>query len=484
MATSIFGSLRRGGNSDSPKNERHARKRSLIEAVSFAAEQFESRVMLAFTPTAVLGYHNDNQSSGINSTETLLTPSTVNVAQFGKQFGTSVDGQVYAQPLYVPNVTIPSGPKAGVHNIVYVATQHDTLYAIDARGGNVLWSRSFLDTTNALVNRLGATVITTMPAADTGSGDITVEIGITATPVISETNGVGYIYVQAKSKQTIGGNNDHYVQSLYKVDIQTGGIVLSTTIADTRNNGGNYTHRVNNTGTGTDPYVLGTGYAGEATIVNGQSRIYFNAMKQQDRPGLLLDHGVLYTAWASHGDNGPYHGWVLAFNPSTLALTGALNTTPNGGLGGIWQGGDITAADAAGNIYFETGNGDFNTSAGNFGPNFSGKPIDANYGDSFLKVSLDPTTTPTSQNPNGWGLKVADFFTPFNNAQLNGGDTDLGSGGTVILPDAVGSAAHPHLLIGAGKEGKLYLVDRENMGGFTPNTDNVVQTQGGELFAG
>ena len=453
----------------------------LEAAVQCGVEQLESRLMLAFTPTPVTTYHNDNQSTGINSTETLLTPSSVNVAQFGKQFATAVDGQVYAQPLYVPNVTIPSGPQAGLHNIVYVATQHDTLYAIDARGGNVLWSRSFLDTANPLVNKLGATAITTMPQGDTGSADITVEVGITATPVISQVNGVGTIYVEAKSKQNVAGNFDHYVQTLYKIDIQTGVITGSTIIGDTRNTGGGFVHRITDTGTGTDPYVIGTGYAGEATLVGGQSRIYFNAMKQQDRPGLIIDHGTLYTAWASHGDNGPYHGWVLGFDPTTLAVKGVLNTTPNGGLGGIWQGGSVTTTDVAGNLYFETGNGDFNTAAGNFNAGFLGKPHDANYGDSFLKVSVDPTTTATSQNANGWGLKVADFFSPFNNAQLNGGDTDLGSGGDVILPDAIGSALHPHLLLGSGKEGKLYLIDRDNMGGFNPTTDKVVQEQGGAI---
>ena len=451
-------------------------------AVRCGVEPLESRLMLAFTPTAVTTYHNDNQSTGINSTETLLSPSSVNVTQFGKQFATAVDGQVYAQPLYVPNVTIPAGrPQAGLHNIVYVATQHDTLYAIDARGGNVLWSRSFLDTANPLVNKLGATGITTMPAGDSGSGDITVEIGITATPVISQSNGVGTIYVEAKSKQNVAGNNDHYVQTLYKIDIQTGDITASAIIADTRNTGGGFTHRITDTGTGTDPYVIGTGYAGEATLVGGQSRIYFNAMKQQDRPGLIIDHGTLYTAWASHGDNGPYHGWILGFDPATLAVTGVLNTTPNGGLGGIWQGGSVTTTDAAGNLYFETGNGDFNTNVSNFAAGFLGKPKDANYSDCFVKVSKDLTTTATSQNANGWGLKVADFFSPFNNAQLNGGDTDLGSGGDVILPDAIGSALHPHLLLGSGKEGKLYLIDRDNMGGFNPTTDKVVQTQGGAI---
>jgi fibronectin type 3 domain-containing protein len=160
-----------------------------------------------------------------------------------------------------------------------------------------------------------------------------------------------------------------------------------------------------------------------------------------------------------------------------LALTGALNATPNGGLGGIWEAGGVLVSDAAGNIYFETGNGSFNTNASNF-PNGQYFPADHDYGDCFVKISDDPVhNSASNQNPNGWGLQVADYFSPYNNATLNAGDTDLGSGAPLLLPDAVGSAAHPHLLIGAGKEGKIYLIDRDHMGGFNPSTDQVVQTQ-------
>jgi fibronectin type 3 domain-containing protein len=203
------------------------------------------------------------------------------------------------------------------------------------------------------------------------------------------------------------------------------------------------------------------------------------------RPGVVLYNGHIYTAWASHGDNGPYHGWVLGFDENTLATTAVFNTTPRGTGAGIWQGGGITSIDSSGNFYFETGNGTFdgdkNSSGQTTGLNASGFPVNGNYGDAFLKVALDPSTNAGNQNINGWGMKVLDYFAPFNNHALDNVDRDLGSGGPLILPDAVGSAAHPHLLVGSGKEGKIYLIDRDNMGKFDPNTDHVVQEQAGTL---
>jgi len=209
-------------------------------------------------------------------------------------------------------------------------------------------------------------------------------------------------------------------------------------------------------------------------------------VREMNRPGLTLYNGQVYIAFASHGDNGPYHGWVLRYDvPDTtdpagrVNLTAALNTTPNGGLGGIWQAGGTLVFDPQGALYFETGNGSFTEASTNF--NAQGLPIDANYGDSFIKVIEDPASTAANPNPNGWGMKVADFFTPFNEPSLDAADTDLGSGGPVVLPDSLGSAVHPHLLVGAGKEGKIYLIDRENMGKFDPATDHVVQEVGSAI---
>lgn len=449
-------------------------------AIRMAAPKLESLEPRRLLSTNVTTYHNDNVSSGANLTESLLTPGNVKVATFGKQFSTPVDGQVYAQPLYVAGVNITAGRFTGLHDVAFVATQHDGLYAIDAHGGNIIWQLSFLNPATPGAALPGATSITTPTNGDVNSGDIQPEIGITATPVIDLAQHA--IFVITKTKQVVNSQT-HYVAGLFKVDIQSGAVLASKVIADTAYNGGTYTYRTaNDPNAVQDPFTVGNGSG--AITVNGQQRVYFNALRQMDRPGVVLYNGHIYTAWASHGDNGPYHGWVLGFDENTLALTGAFNTTPRGAGAGIWQGGGITSIDSAGNFYFETGNGTFdgNQSGGvTTGLNGAGFPVNGNYGDVFLKVALDATTTPGSQNINGWGFKVIDYFAPFNNHALDNVDRDLGSGGPLLLPDAVGSTDHPHLLVGSGKEGKIYLIDRDNMGKFDPNTDHVVQEQGGTL---
>jgi fibronectin type 3 domain-containing protein len=443
-------------------------------------EQLESRTLLSAN---VLTYHNE-QAFGVNSQETQLTPTTVNASQFAKRYATVVDGQIYAQPLYVSDVTITTGPSPGHYRVVYAATEHNSVYAIDSDSGAVLWRTSFIDP---------AAGITTMPAGETGSGDITTEIGITATPVIDLANNV--MYVEAKTKEVRSGDAHptHYVQKLHRVSLSDGSYT-SITIADTAYSGGVYYYRQ-----GLDPYTINDrtlGNADGAIPVGGQYRVYFNAMRQLVRPGLVIHNGSLYIESASHGDNGPYHGWVLKYDITgpTPVLSGVLNTTPNGGLGGIWQGGGVLSFDPEGNFYFETGNGTFSPyRVGNqvFGLDAQGFPVDGNYGDSFVKVGPDTVkNSPTNQNKNGWGLKVLDYFTPFNEQPLDAADRDLGSAAPIVLPDSLGSAAHPHLLIGSGKEGKLYLIDRDNMGKSDPGynqsgvyqnagTDHVVQTVAG-----
>jgi hypothetical protein len=443
-----------------------------------AIESLENRLLLS---TSVTTYHNDNFSTGQNLNETLLTPGSVKVSTFGKQFSTPVDGQIYAQPLYVSGVNITSGRFQGIHDVAYVATQHDGLYAIDAHGGNVIWQLSFLDPSTPGAALPGATSITTPTNADVNSGDIQPEIGITSTPVIDPAQHA--LFVITKTKQVVSGQT-HYVAGLFKVDIQSGDVIASHVIADTKYTGGNYTYRTATSPTADqDPFSVGNG-AGVITV-NGQQRVYFNALREMSRPGISLYNGHIYTAWASHGDNGPYHGWILGFDENSLAVSAAFNTTPRGSGAGLWQGGGITSIDSDGNFYVETGNGTFdgdkNSSGQTIGLNASGFPVNGNYGDAFIKLSLDPTTNAGSQNINGWGMKVLDYFSPFNNHALDSADRDLGSGGPLILPDAVGSAAHPHLLIGSGKEGKIYLIDRDNMGKFDPNTDRVVQEQSGVL---
>jgi fibronectin type 3 domain-containing protein len=423
---------------------RPARRQPIRNSHRPLLEALESRL----APSAsVLTYHNDNVSSGANLNETLLTPGNVNSTDFGKLFKTPLDGQVYAQPLYVAGVNITSGPSRGIHNVTYVATEHDSLYAIDADNGQVLWQDSFINP--------GAGV-TTVPNGDVASTDLTPEIGITGTPVIDSSTNT--LYLDAKTKEVHGGNH-HYVHKLHAIDITSGAEKLGgpVTIADTIFNGGGYSYV-------SGPFVFGSGDGSTGGKVN------FNALRQAQRPGLTLANGNVYIAYASHGDIGPYHGWVLSFNAQTLQLNGVFNSTPNGGLGGIWGGGARVAVDPQGNLYFMTGNGTFDA-----GLNGSGMPGAGDYGDSFVKLAVDPTTNPNNQNANGWGLKVVDYFTPFDQARLAAGDIDQGSGGIMILPDSAGSAAHPHLLIGAGKEGRVYLIDRDNMGHYSGSTDHAVQ---------
>jgi hypothetical protein len=448
-------------------------------------EALESRRLLSAADQ--LSYHGgDLTSVGVNANETILTPGNVKTSTFGKQFAVTVDGQAYSEPLYKSGVNITTGANQGVHDVLYVATEHDSLYAIDANGGTVLWKDSFIFNAAGNPNPLNANIasgVTSVPQPDVISGDISTEIGITSTPVIDPNT--GFLYLTAKTKEVVGGAN-HYVYRLHKINIQNG-VDTSVVIGDTIYNGSTYTYRTS--GANTDPYVVGNG-AG-AISVGGQSRVYFNALRQMNRPALEIQNGRIWTMWASHGDNGPYHGWVLTFDASTLALNGVLNTTPNGSEGeaGIWQGGGAPVFDSNGFLYFETGNGlfdGFNGAAGSnhtatiTGLDANGFPVNGDYGDSFVKVALDASTTQTSQNKNGWGLTVVDYFSPFNNIDLDQADRDLGSGGPIVLPDSAGSAAHSHLLIGSGKEGKLYLIDRDNMGKFG-NTDHVVQTVGSAI---
>jgi hypothetical protein len=391
-------------------------------------EPLEPREMLA---TNVLTYHNGPDRLGRNPTETVLTPADVNVSSFGKLASYPVDGQVYAQPLYMAGVTLPDST---VHNVVFAATEHDSVYAFDADGGGLLWHVSFLDPVHG---------VNTVPSSEVGSADITPEIGITSTPVIDPATDT--MYVVAKTRERTGGRR-HYVQRLHALDVATGAEKLGgpVVIADTIYEGGsNYTYV-------SGPSVPGTGDGS----VNGV--VTYNALRQHQRSALALVNGIVYADSASHGDVGPYHGWLLGFDAQTLALVRVFNTSPNGGLAGTWMSGSGPASDANGFLYAGTGNGSYDLSKGN-------------YGESALKFS-------TSGN-----LQVADYFTPFNWQNLNNTDKDFGSGGLVLLPDQPG--AHTHLAIEGGKEGKLYVMDRDNLGQFNSTFDNVVQTlPGSKLY--
>jgi hypothetical protein len=366
----------------------------------------------------VLTYHNDNARTGQNTNETILTPAVVGSTNFGKIFGHDVDGYVYAQPLVVTQVNIPG---KGTHNVVYIATEHDSVYAFDAdndAGANAapLWQVSFINP---------AAGVTTASSSDVGCTDLVPEIGITSTPVIDAATGT--IYVEAKTRETTNGVATFY-HRLHALDLTTGAEKF----------GG--------------PVVVQATVPGSGDGDDGTGHVPFNPLTQMNRSALLLSRGVVYIGCASHCDNGPYHGWLLGYDAHTLAFSNVFNTTANGGLGGIWMSGGGPAADTNGNIYLETGNGTFDP----------GPQVYA-FGDSFLRFS---TTN---------GLVLADYFTPHNQDDLNNSDQDLGSGGPVVLPDDVGDGlAHQHLLAGAGKEGTIYLLNRDNLGHYNPSNDNAI----------
>jgi hypothetical protein len=401
---------------------------ALVAIVSSAAEigqaagasrhaSMQSRAsMRALEPgfTGQFLYRNDNFRTGQNLAESVLTPSNVTTSEFGLQFTDAIDGYAYAQPLYVPAVAIPS---LGTHNVVYVATENDSVYAFDAdAAGPPLWQTSFIDPANG---------ITAVPSSDVGASceDLVPIIGITATPVIDSNTET--LYVVSKVKLGPGS----YQQQLHALDITTG---LERSHS---------------------PVTIAASASGSGEgSVNGI--ITFNPLTQHDRPALTLANGVVYLTFASHCDITPYNGWILGYDETTLAQEVVYNTTPNGSQGGIWEAGCGPGVDTNGNLIAITGNGTFDTTA---------SPVD--YGDSFLSLTPGVGTTGT--------MSVNSFFTPLDEMTLDDDDQDMGSGGNLLLPDQPGP--NPHLMIGIGKVGEIYLVNRDSMGGFNASGDQMVQ---------
>jgi hypothetical protein len=476
-------------------------------------EALESRTLLAVD---VLGYRYDLSNIGLSADETSLTPANVNPTTFGKKFTTTLDGQVYAQPLVKTFVSITRGTNQGVHNVLYAATQHDSLYAIDANNGSIFWQDSFLNVADptSLTPTLGVSTIgantTIANSGINGSNDVVntadvrPEVGIISTPVIDDSSGIIYLTAMTKEYRngttavaagTVGSSR-HFVQRLWAIRIADGSVAGVTLIGDTVKNttiGGTVPTDYNDYQYYAGPIVNGTGNNG---TVNGNARtdgwipssdpnhpgydpdasgqIAFNALIQMNRPATTLVNGTIYLAYASHGDRGPYYGWILAYRASDLQLAGAFVTAPTfkGIIGspadytaeaGVWMSGSSLASDGT-YLYMTTGNGGFDEANSNFDAN--GFPIDHNYGDCVIKLGVDPNSTFNNQNGNGWGLKVYDYFTPSNQLKLNQIDADMGSGGVVLLPDSAGIPGHPHLLLAGGKEGRVYLIDRDNMGKF------------------
>jgi hypothetical protein len=371
--------------------------------------------------TAVVTYHYDNARTGQNTHERILTPANVKVAdQFVRLFTHQVDGDVYAQPLFVPKLAIPG---KGTHNVVFVATEADLVYAFDADnsvGANAtyLWKANLLDP--AYGAAAGATTVCALSgvsascSGDVGCPDTYPQYGITSTPVIDVEERKIYVV-------TVSEENGAMVYRLHALDIATGKEKSR-------------------------PHS-----PGHIEIMGKVNGILFQPAIQHNRPGLLLEKGKLYVAFGSHcdRDSATYHGWIFAYDAETLAQKAAFLTTPNGYRGGIWMEGTGLASDKNGNLFVATGNGTFASSATNGLQDF---------GDSIVKLGPRLETPPQ------------DYFTPFNQDQMDsegpglGFDADLGSGGVLLLPEQPGS--HPHLLVQAGKVGTIYVVDRDNMGHF------------------
>jgi hypothetical protein len=417
-----------------------------LRAFRPAVEALETRLTPSNIDVNVFHYTPDIQ--GWDNQETALSPAgptPVNATNFGKLANAAVDGYVYAQPLYKANLMI--GGTA--HNVAFVATEHDSLYAFDVvRDASVptglkltpLWQRSFINTDMR---------ITTVPTGDVGSGDIVPEIGITGAPAIDPATNV--LYLVAKTKE-VRGDGNHYVQKIYAIDITspTGADkVAAYTIGDTH---GSATFANETTA------IMVPGIGAE-TSGGANPMVPFSALKENQRPSLQILSGRVYVGWASHGDNGPYHGWAVGFNETTLMPEKIFCTSPNGGLSGIWQSEGAISTDGR-YLYFAVGNG------GGAGGFLAFDPAHGNYSESVLKIDTQAA---------GVMMPVADYFVPFNWQALDNADADLGSGGVMLLPDSVGSTAHQHLMVETGKDGHIYLIDRDNMGQFHTGTNMIVQ---------
>src|SRR5256885_3511891 len=373
----------------------------------------------------VITYHYDNSRSGQNLNETVLTPANVNSTKFGKLGEFVVDGKVDAQPLYLSQVTIGGQKK----NVVYVATEHGSVYAFDADSINGTSSTVLLKTST-----LGSGETT---SDDRGCGQVTPEIGITATPVIDRSRNA--IYVVAMSKNTSGT----YFQRIHSLDLTTGLELF----------GG--------------PKDITATFPGTGDNSSG-GNVIFDPKQYKERPGLLQINSAIYTTWSSHCDIRPYTSWVMAFSVDTLAQTSVLNLVPNGSDGGIWMAGTAPAADPAGNLFFILGNGDFDTNL-----NAQGFPSNGNCGNCFVKLTTSG------------GLKLGDYFTPHNTVAESNADQDFGSGGGILLVDVVdGGGVTRHLSVGAGKDSLIYVVNRDSMGKFNSTTDQIYQEISGQLGGG
>jgi hypothetical protein len=373
-------------------------------------------IALAAAPVAaqVTTSQYDNLRTGATLNEKVLNPQNVNSRQFGKLGAFKVDGAVYAQPLFIPSVDVPG---KGRHDVLFIATEHDSVYAFDADrpGDPPLWQVSVLDKARSSVP---------VSEDDAQCPFIRPEVGITSTPVIDLKSGTLYVLARTKIRHAVG--SDEYFQHLHALAITTG----------VEKFGG--------------PKLISASVPGNgAGAANGH--VAFAALRENPRAALLLANGAVYLTWASSCDVDPYHGWVMAYDPQTLGQRAVLNVTPDGSEAGIWLSDTGPAADAEGNVYVPTGNGTFNAASGGH-----------DYGDTVLKLALQ-----------GSALAIRDYFTPHDQARISEADSDVGSSGPLLLPDQPGP--HPHLLLQPTKDSTIYVIDRDKMGKFQPDNDALVE---------
>jgi hypothetical protein len=382
---------------------------TVTNAVNTATSQTVTLTVNAVQTSTVnvLTYHNDVARTGQNLNESTLTTANVKSASFGLVGNLSVDAGVDAEPLYASNLTLAGG----VHNVVYVVTENDSVYAFDADTFAQLWHVSVLGANETASDNRGC-------------GQVSPIIGITSTPVIDPSAGAhGEIFLVAMSLDKSG----NYHQRLHALDLTTGAEI------------------------GSSPTTI------QATFPTTNGTTTFDPKQYKERAALLLLNGVIYTTWASHCDDNPYTGWIMGYNEATLQQSSVLNVTPNGSEGAIWMAGDGPAADSSGNIYFLDANGTFDDTL-----NSNGFPEHGDFGNAFIKISTA-----------GNSLSVADYFTMFNTDAESDSDEDLGSGGEMLLPDVQDTQANTwHLAVGAGKDGHIYVVNRDLMGKFNTNNDS------------
>jgi Putative Ig domain len=402
-----------------------------VTATSALDATQSSSIQVGVTDLAgVYTWHDDPARDGADQQEYALTPSNVSTSTFGKLFSCTVDGAVYAQPLWVAHLRV----NGAVHNVVYVATEHDGLFAFDADAApcQSLWQVSLIDISHGGTGN--ETPVPTGPSGykvGKGYGDLTPETGVTGTPVIDPATDT--LYVVSKS---MNGAGTLFYQRLHAIDITTGAEKPGSpvTIAAT---------------------VPGTAYGG--------SSVTFQPLMENQRPGLAFAGGTVYVGWGSHEDEQPFYGWVIGYAYNGVAFTqvAVFNAAPNAGEGGIWMSGAAPAVDEQGRLYLLTGNGGFDAT--------SATPPNDDYGDSLLQMSPS--------------LQVLGYFTPSDQASDQTYNNDFGSGGATVLADLPAGSPVTHLAIGGGKDGNLYLVDRDSLGGFGDGAAWQELSVGTESFA-